>query len=40
MNFLRESEQFSEMKYWAPFQVIGDEVKIKFEADDEVKKWE
>ncbi|XP_068714080.1 tetratricopeptide repeat protein 28-like [Montipora foliosa] len=37
-KFLRESEQFSEMKYWAPFQLIGDDVKIEFEADDEVKK--
>ena len=38
MKFLRESEQFSEMKYWAPFQLIGDDVKIEFEADYEVKK--
>ncbi|XP_044170811.1 tetratricopeptide repeat protein 28-like, partial [Acropora millepora] len=32
MKFLRESEQFSEMKYWAPFQLIGDDVKIEFET--------
>ncbi|XP_044170358.1 tetratricopeptide repeat protein 28-like, partial [Acropora millepora] len=32
MKFLRESDQFSEMKYWAPFQLIGDDVKIEFEA--------
>ena len=38
MKFLRESEQFSEMRYWAPFQLIGDDVKIDFGADDEVKK--
>ena len=38
MKFLRESEQFSEMKYWAPFQLIGDDVKIEFEEDDDVKK--
>ncbi|XP_044171451.1 tetratricopeptide repeat protein 28-like [Acropora millepora] len=38
MKFLRESEQFSEMKYWAPFQLIGDDVKIEFEQDDDVKK--
>ena len=38
MKFLRDSEQFSEMKYWAPFQVIGDDVKIEFEDDDDVKK--
>ena len=35
---LRESEQFSEMRYWAPFQLIGDDVKIEFEADDDVKE--
>ena len=38
IKFLRESEQFYEMKYWAPFQLIGDDVKIEFEADDDVKK--
>ena len=38
MKFLRESEQFSETRYWAPFQLIGDDVKIEFEADDDVKK--
>ena len=38
MKFLRESNQFSEMKYWAPFQLIGDDVKIEFEEDDYVKK--
>ena len=38
MKFLRESEQFSETRYWAPFQLIGDDVKIVFEADDDVKK--
>ena len=37
MKFLRESEKFSEMKYWAPFQLLGDDVKIEFEADDDVK---
>ncbi|XP_044171785.1 tetratricopeptide repeat protein 28-like, partial [Acropora millepora] len=40
MKFLRESEQFYEMKYWAPFQLIGDDIKIEFEADDDVKKGE
>ena len=38
MKFFRESEQFYEMKNWAPFQLIGDDVKIEFEADDDVKK--
>ena len=37
---LRESNEFSEMRHWAPFQLIGDDVKIEFEADDDVKKWE
>ena len=38
MKFLRESEKFSEMRYWAPFQLLGDDVKIEFEVDDDVKK--
>ncbi|XP_067025453.1 tetratricopeptide repeat protein 28-like [Acropora muricata] len=37
MKSLRESENFSEMRYWAPFQLIGDDVKIEFEADDDVE---
>ncbi|XP_044168972.1 tetratricopeptide repeat protein 28-like [Acropora millepora] len=35
MKSLRESEKFSEMRHWAPFQLIGDDVKIEFEADDD-----
>ena len=35
---LRESEEFSEMRYWAPFQLIGDDVKIEFKMDDDVKE--
>ena len=38
MKSLRESDEFSEMRYWAPFQLIGDDVKIEFEADDVVKE--
>ncbi|XP_044177348.1 tetratricopeptide repeat protein 28-like, partial [Acropora millepora] len=38
MKSLRESEEFSEMRYWAPFQLIGDDVKIQFEAEDDVKE--
>jgi len=34
---LRESEEFSEMRYWAPFQLIGDDVKIEFKVDDDFK---
>ncbi|XP_074637023.1 uncharacterized protein LOC141895164, partial [Acropora palmata] len=37
MKSLGESENFSEMRYWAPFQLLGDDVKIEFEADDLVK---
>ena len=37
MKSLRESEEFSEMRYWAPFQLIGDDVKIEFEAHVDVK---
>ena len=35
---LRESEEFSEMRYWAPFQIIGDDVKIEFKVDDDIKE--
>ncbi|XP_074625204.1 uncharacterized protein LOC141883582 [Acropora palmata] len=38
MKFLRESEEFYKTRYWAPFQLIGDDVKIEFEADDDIKK--
>ena len=38
MKSLRECEEFSEMRYWAPFQLIGDDVKIEFETDDDVKE--
>ena len=38
MKSLRESEKYSEMRYWAPFQLIGDDVRIEFEADDDFKK--
>ena len=37
MKFLRESEKFSEMRYWAPFQLLGDDVKIEFEVGGDVK---
>ena len=37
MKLLRESGEYSEMRYWAPFQLIGDNVKIEFGADDDVK---
>ena len=37
MKSLRESKRFSEMRFWAPFQLMGDDVKIEFEPDDNVK---
>jgi len=36
MKSLRESEEFSEMRHWAPFQLMGDDVTIELEGDDEV----
>ena len=38
MKYLRESKKFSELRYWAPFQLIGDDVKIDLEAGDAMKK--
>ena len=32
MKSFRESKEYSEMRYWAPFQLIGDDVKIEFEV--------
>ena len=37
MKSLRESEKFSEMRHWAPFQLVGDDVTIEFEGDDDVR---
>ena len=37
MKSLRESEEFFEMRYWAPFQLIGDDVKTELAADDDIK---
>ncbi|XP_029206146.2 tetratricopeptide repeat protein 28-like [Acropora millepora] len=37
MKCLRDSEKFSEVRYWAPFQLIGDDVKIDFETDHDIK---
>ena len=30
MNCMRESEEFSDVKHWAPFVLIGDNVKLEF----------
>ena len=38
MKSLRESEEFSAMKYWAPFQLVGGDVKIEFGEVDDVAK--
>ena len=37
MKSLRESKRFAETRYWAPFQLIGDDVKIEFETDNNAK---
>ena len=31
MKAMRESDNFSDMKYWAPFVLIGDDVALTFE---------
>ena len=38
MKSFLESEEYFEMRCCAPFQLIGDNVKIEFEAVDDVKK--
>ena len=30
MKFMRESKEFSDVKYWAPFVLIGDDVTLEF----------
>ena len=34
MNFMRESDKFNKVKQWAPFVLIGDDVKLEFGARD------
>ena len=34
MNFMRESDKFNKVKHWAPFVLIGDDVKLEFGARD------
>ena len=34
MNFMRESGKFNKVKHWAPFVLIGDDVKLEFGAHD------
>ena len=34
MKYLRESEEFSAVKYWAPFQLIGDDVTLEFGREE------
>ena len=33
MNCIRESQQFREVNYWAPFVLIGDDVTLEFQID-------
>jgi len=30
MKFMRESDDFNEVKHWAPFVLIGDDVTLEF----------
>ena len=30
MKYLRESDKYSDVKYWAPFVLIGDDIKLEF----------
>ena len=34
MKSMRESERFSDVKYWAPFVLIGDDVSLQFAKND------
>lgn len=34
MKSMRESERFSDVKYWAPFVLIGDDVSLEFTKND------
>ena len=34
MNCMRESEEFSDVKHWAPFVLIGDDVTVEFGASE------
>lgn len=36
MNSMRESDEFSEVKYWAPFVLIGDDVTLEFGASNQL----
>ena len=38
MKSFRQPDEYSEMRYWAPFQLFGEDVKIEFGADDDVQK--
>ena len=34
MKFMRDSEEFSEVRYWAPFVLVGDDVTLEFGGSD------
>ncbi|CAH3164550.1 unnamed protein product [Pocillopora meandrina] len=36
MKCMRESEEFGEVKYWAPFVLIGDDVTLELNGTDSV----
>ena len=38
MNCMRESEEFSAVKFWAPFVLIGDDVKLEFSESKKISQ--
>lgn len=36
MRYMRESDRFNEIRDWSPFQLIGDDVTIKFPNEPDV----
>jgi len=39
MKSMRESDRFSAVKYWAPFVLIGDDVRLEFEGIDSIARY-
>ena len=34
MKCLRESDEYSDVKYWAPFVLVGDDVTLQFDENE------
>ena len=32
ISVMRESSEYNDMKYWAPFVLLGDDVKLNFDG--------